>query len=123
MNDVYQMSTYGVQDPFADGLPNFDLYWLSGDKIGGFRVEGSLPLRNDEGRIWASNCIECFVQNCDEGHYELEGIPRAETTDCGAWLEMYSLIYEGEELLPGQKFRDSIPTGATLFLVLSPIRS
>ena len=61
--------------------------------------------------------VERFTQDMDEGL--VDGIPRAKTTICGQWLEMYALLYGNVLMDCGRKFSDyAIPHDATLTEVL-----
>ena len=119
VNDVNQM-----RDALADGLHPFEIYWPSGDKVGVFSYHSDPPRvatgQNDDGHFYAPNDIDHFLKVCDGGAYVSKGIPVPPKTDDGKLTATYRLIFEGEEVPIGQKFRDCIPTGAALTLVLSP---
>ena len=119
VNDVNQM-----RDALADGLHPFEIYWLSGDKVGVFSYHWDPPRlatgQNDDGHFHAPNDIDHFLRACDAGGYHNRGIPRPPKTYDGKLTETYRLIFEGETVPIGQNFRDCIPTGAALTLVLSP---
>ena len=116
VNGVHQMSTDDVHAPGCyDGIFFFDLYWLSGDKIGSFGKRAK-----STGFFWHCDEIGGFLKACHDGIYRHGGIPIPPSTDDGNLTDTYRLIFEGEELPIDQKFKDIIPTGAALTLVLSP---
>lgn len=74
----------------------FDLVWMSGARVGRFCVGDP---RSEEWRnwgLWASDDIERFLQDCEEGC--IHCIPKVGVTEMGAQLEHYRLVYDGVQL-------------------------
>jgi hypothetical protein len=82
-----------------------DLYWLSGIFVGRFRVPES-----------CTDDVERFMQNLDEGL--VDGVPKAQTSAEGHWLESYVLVCDGSILRDGRKFSECIRPGSSIQLVL-----
>ena len=93
------------QQPTLGGF-TFELRWPSGALIQ--RYEG-LP----------DQSIERLTQDMDEGL--IEGIPQAETTADGEWLQSYHLLWGQQVLRDGQWLSElGLPPDATITVILEP---